>query len=135
MNNIAIYSFYCSVNALWKACLCGKPTKTQSGLYDLMKEPKVGDFVLENSSGFLAIKEWKAGNKQAAVDHIKCMFGTLEEVVNEEYDLDDEARKDYLDNNEEIPTEKIWYITNLHGVRYRWHNADFIKVPSEYFYQ
>ena len=132
MDNITTYSFYCSVMALWKACLCGNPTDRQSEIYDLMKSPKVGDFVLENSSGFLATRAWRNGNKQDAIDHIKCMFGTLEEITREEYELSDEARKEYLDNDEEIPTEKIWYITNLHGVRYRWHNADFLKVPSDY---
>lgn len=132
LDNKATYMFYQTVMNLWGAVLCGNPTKSQQEIYEKMKSPKIGDFVLENSSGFLAVKAWRNGDEQAAADHIKCMFGTLEEVCREEYDLDDEARAEYEENGEEIPTQKVWYINNLHGIKYRWTNADFITVTSKY---
>lgn len=132
MENESVYSLYCSVIALWSSVLCGKQTEKQSKIYNYMKEVKIGDFVFESSSGFLAVKAWNAGNKQEAADHLRNMFGTLEEISYEEFKMDDKTKKEYVDSGEKIPVEKVYYIKNLHGIRFRWHNASFLRVPSEY---
>jgi hypothetical protein len=130
INNEAIYSMYCLIQLAWRAVLCGKPTKSQKELYEQMINPVKGDLVCENTSGFLAVKAWRNGEKEVAVGHIKSMMGVLDEVIYEEHDLDEEARQDYLSRGEEIPKQKIHYVYNLEGIRFRWHNASFLKVPS-----
>lgn len=131
-SNQVIYSFYLCVSKLWSSVLCGSQNEKQAEIYNYMKNFKVGDFVMENSSGFKAVKLWENGEKEDAVTHLKQMFGTLEKIEMEEFQLNEEARQDYIDGGEEIPKEKVFYIKNLHGVLFRWTNADFLRVPSEY---
>ncbi len=63
MNNLMLYSYYCTIINLWGSVLCGRPTETQKTNYDFMKNPKPGDLVVENSSGFLAMKAWNDGKR------------------------------------------------------------------------
>jgi len=130
INDIALYSLFQLIKKSWGAVLCGKPTLSQEKLYNEMKDFKVGDFVCESTNGFRAIRAWEGGNREGAINLLKLMMGVLDEIVYEEYEMTDEEKKDYTDNGEEIPKQKIYYIYNMEGVRFRWHNADFLRVPS-----
>jgi len=127
-----VYALYWAVKSLWSSVLCGNQNQKQKEIYEIMKKVDVGSFVMENSSGFLAVREFRNGNIKDSIDHLKCMFGFLDRVCFEEIDLSEEVRNEYKDSGEEIPKQKVFYIKNLHGNEFRWHNADFITVPVEY---
>lgn len=86
-------------------------------LFQIMSNPKVGDFVVEKSTTHMP----KFNGTR---------FGKLVEIAQEEIQLSDEGRKDYLDNNEPIPKETVYYIELFDGRRFRWHNASFVVLPN-----
>ena len=128
----AINALYCTALSLWSAVLTGNPTSKQKSIYNYMKTPKIGEFVIESTSSFLAIKAWNTGKHEAAINHMKSSMGILEEIANEEWDMTSEERKEYLDNDQEIPVETIYYIRNLYDIRFRWKNASFLNIPTFY---
>lgn len=100
-----------SAEALWSASLNVK----LKGLYDLLKDPQPGDYVLENTT-------------RLSEKHFPYRFGKLMKISREPFPLDDEAKKEYEENGEKVPEEKVFYIELPNGTEYRWTNANFIKV-------
>jgi hypothetical protein len=123
-----IYSLGCMTHAMWSAVLCGNPSDTQKKIYEYMKNVKVGDFVMEHTTFGKAQKEWEY---KKTVVHLMQMIGEVVEICREEIEIDDEGRRDYADGGEDVPTEQIYYIENLHGIRFRWHNASFVRILDE----
>jgi len=82
-------------------------------LFDIMKAPKEGDYVLEKTT---------LGNNR---------FGKLKKKCREPFDMSEEQKKECLEAGDKIPQQDVYYIVTPEGNLFRWYNAIFIKVPSE----
>lgn len=101
-------------DSLYSAAL----VRANKGLWELVKEPEVGDYVLEKTTAFLTRDP-------------SLRFGKLIKVCMEPYPLSDEAKKEYEELGEPIPEEKVYYIKLVDGTEMRWTNASFMRIPTE----
>lgn len=98
---------------------CGKDRETQREMTDL----RYGDLIVEQTAGRMAA----AGKYTEAANCV----GILEEVAWEPVQFSDpDFVWDEKAEGTPHPTERIVYIRTLKGIRFRWHNASFIRVPS-----
>lgn len=86
--------------------------------------PKVGDVVMEITTYY-----WLFDNPPRArhangtpLDAIGVLEEDVREPIKGEWDEEDDGPR---------PTERIFYIRTFDGRRFRWENADVIRVPSE----
>jgi hypothetical protein len=95
-------------------------------LYDRMKDVRVGDMVIEITTILMSV----AGKHyRPALDAV----GHLVKITREKIVFSD---PDFVWNEEEEgqphPTEKCTYVKTLDGREFRWTNASFISVQTEY---
>lgn len=104
------------------ATLVGSPAKVTADFGDRMKDPKVGDFVIETSTVY---RSRGTGDIDAV--------GVLEEVAWEKvaFDGDPDFVWDEAVEGRPHPLERVTYIRTLDGRRFRWVNASFIAAPAE----
>lgn len=106
----------------YTATLVGSPAKVTADFGDRMKDPKVGDFVIETSTVY---RSRGTGDIDA--------IGVLEEVAWEKvvWPGDPEFVWDEVAEGKPHPLERVTYIRTLDGRRFRWINASFIAAPIE----
>lgn len=105
---------------LWCASLCAGP-KYLHDLFEEMSNPKPGDLVMETTTHTFPGRDPLEG------------IGTLVAVGDAPYYATrEEARAAGFDDDEPIPTRKVWDITLDFddGRAFRWENASFIKVVT-----
>lgn len=106
----------------YTATLVGNPAKVTADFGDRMKDPKIGDFVIETSTVY---RSRGTGDIDA--------IGVLEEVAWEKvaFDSDPEFVWDEAVEGRPHPLERVTYIRTLDGRRFRWVNASFVAAPIE----
>lgn len=105
---------------LWCACLCAGPPSISS-LFDELRNPKVGDLVMETTTHLIP-----------ECDPLKGI-GTLVAVGRAPYYATrEEARAAGYSDDEPIPDREVWDIRLDFddGRVIRWENARFIKVKT-----
>ena len=82
------------------------------------KDFKPGQMVVEVTSS----------HRSPAIDRL----GELISVTDEEMEWPQEAKDEWLEDprNGPVPKERFYTIKTLDGREYRWHNADFIRIPD-----
>lgn len=100
----------------WSNTLIGNAPKCVLDTHDQMKNPRIGDWVIEAST--------MGGGRNPDSSDLDGV-GILEEVAEERIEMEwDEAE------NGPHPTEGVYYIRTMDGRRFRWHNASIIAVPT-----
>lgn len=110
----------CAYN-LWLYSLCSGPQILRD-LFNELKDPKPGDLVMETSTHLMQERDPLEG------------IGTLVAVGDAPYFATrEEARAAGYEDDEPIPTRKVWDITLDFddGRLFRWENASFIKVKTD----
>jgi hypothetical protein len=80
----------------------------QTRVYRQLNDVKPGDYVVEQSSAFM----WMRGDVKTRDNvRLKQSMGKLLKVANED-------------------GQEIYYIRNLLGIKFRWHNCKFIKIAD-----
>ncbi len=104
----------------WSNTLIGNAPPAIHAQFERMKDPQVGDVVLETST------IWKASRYTNDTPSQFPGLGVLLRTADEPYPIDPD---EYADD-EPVPTEKVWYVRPLDGSvpEYRWTNASFIRV-------
>lgn len=120
---IAAYNAYGAV-------LVGDPAPVTEALYKRMQDVRVGDWVVEQTTILMTGNSGaRHGHYRKAIDAV----GKLLRITQEKVDFGDPS---FVWNEAEEgrphPTEKCFYIQTLDGREFRWTNASFISVPSEY---
>lgn len=105
---------------LWSASLCAGPQSIHN-LFEELRNPKPGDLVMETTTHMMKSRDPLEG------------IGTLVAVGGAPYYATrEEARAAGYEDDEPIPTRKVWDITLDFddGRLFRWENAMFIKVKT-----
>ena len=105
-----------------RAAMIGNPPPSTRLIFERMRNPQVGDLVLETSTYYR--EPWDPG----ALGYLDRVG--LEPICSEE-EWDEEEEGPYAS----CPTEKVWYVRpfvpTIDGkTEVRWHNADFIALPD-----
>lgn len=109
-----------------RAVLVGNPAPVTQGHYERMKDIRVGDLIVEKTTILMSICGKHYRPALDAVGHLvkitqeKIVFGDPDFVWNEE------------EEGKPHPTETCTYIRTLDGREFRWTNASFLSVPTEY---
>lgn len=106
----------------WRASLCAGPRSIQD-LFNELKDPKPGDLVMETTTHGMKGRDTLEG------------IGRLVAVGDAPYYATrEEARAAGIEDQEPIPTRKVWDITLDFddGRAFRWENASFIKVKTDH---
>lgn len=112
----------CAYNCITNAMIGDAPLVVRRA-YERMKNPSVGDWVIEAST----IHEFRHLNG-ADLNGI----GVLEEIAWEKVDFEDPAFVwDEEAEGAPHPTERVYYIRTMDGRRFRWTNATIVAVQSE----
>ena len=107
MENLSLYLLAVSAKNVYTACLVGNPAPIVATLYEQVKNPRVGDMVLEVSSYFCIEREWQ---KCKGVSHAKKAIGRLLKI-----EKDDELGITYE-------------LELLDGSKMLWSNCMFIRI-------
>jgi hypothetical protein len=105
---------------LWHASLCAGPQVIRELFYEL-KDPKVGDIVMETSTHFRKDRDPLEG------------IGRLVSIAREPMYSPEAWKEAGAEEGDPIPTELVWTIELIFddGRRFTWRNASFIKVKAE----
>ena len=93
-----------------------------SPYFQRVSKPRIGDWVVETSSRYQALKTNTCLTTVGELLRIEYCPMYSEEVWAEQFAEGEEP--------EPIPTEDIYVIRLLDGREYRWSNAEFVTVPS-----
>ena len=104
--------------AAWKGTLIGGAPEFLKRRFKRMQEPQVGDWVFECTTIHMPERDLDA-------------VGVLEEIAWEPVDFGAGAEPwNEAEEGRPHPTERIYYIRTLDGVRYRWSNAQMLTIPT-----
>ncbi len=111
-----VYLIAINAYATWTATLIGNAHPSTKALYLRMRNPQIGDLVLETST--IHREPWDPGA-------LGRLVGVSKEVWGEAEDW----------SSGEQPTEQVWYLepflpTKDGKTEVRWCNADFIAIPD-----
>ena len=119
MENEIIDLLYLTAMKLRDACCVGDQAPRVKDMYDLIYNPKPGDYVAETSTGY-------GPGRGGATNFQK--IGRLILVRNEQVER---CQEDWGENEEDsYYPEKYTYIELFDGTLFRWSNADFIAIPG-----
>jgi hypothetical protein len=119
-----------AVNAreLYSSTLVGNPAPATKELGEIIKNPKVGDLVLELSRAIYIYADQFPGRYDEELKESAYM-GRLISITEEPIDRNSEEKWDEKEEGRPVPLEKVWVIEKLlDGSVVRWSNANFIKV-------
>lgn len=103
------------------AVLVGNPARVTEALYERMKDVRIGDWVVEQTTILMP--------NRSALDAV----GRLIKITQEKVDFGDPNFVwDGAEEGRPHPTETCTYIRTLDGREFRWTNASFISVPTEH---
>lgn len=102
--------------------LIGSAPKAITDAYNRMKNPQVGDWVIESTT--------VDGMRHANATDLDGV-GILEDIAQEKVDFGDNAEVwDEEVEGEPHPTETVYYIRTIDGRLFRWTNATIIAAPT-----
>jgi len=105
--------------------LVGNPAPITTEYRDRVKDVRVGDMVVEVTTILMSVT---GGHYRAALDAV----GHLVKITQEPVVFSAGFVWDEKEEGRPHPTETCTYIKTLDGREYRWTNASFISVPTEY---
>lgn len=110
--------FFVTAYNLYLMTLVGNPAPVVEATGKWMRDPRLGDLVMETSTIWNAERDAER-------------FGRLVRVSLDPVWTPEEWAASGEDASTPIPTHRVWYVALPDGREYRWHNASFIAIPPD----
>ena len=115
-----------SAHNLYHACLVGNAPPRIREMYDLVKHPRVGDLVVEITTGAVWYQRGESVDRARYMGPIEDKIGRLVKMTQVPQREPEEG-----EDPADIPMQDGWVIERLTDAsRITWTNASFIRLPE-----